>query len=555
MSMWNRIKGMFIAAGRSLPGPADDYWYGPLGTPSASGIEVTPDSALQVPTVLACVRVLAETVASLPLHVYRRLPNGGKQREPNHPLYDLLHSAPNAWQTSFEWREMMIGHLCLRGNAYSRIVPGRRGWVDQLIPLHPDRIKIYLVEDARLRYEHRPQQGPPVSYTQDEILHIRGLSSDGYVGLSPIALARETIGLAVAQERHGARFFKNNARPGVVLEHPGKMKPESKIELRKQWEHMHAGSDNAHRTAVLEEGMKANQLGLTNEDSQWLESRGFQDKEIARIFRVPPHMVGILDRATFSNIEHQGLDFTKHTIRPWLVRIEQRLRGLLIAPRTFFAEFLIDGLLRGDSKARSAFYQLAILSGWMTRNEVRVLENLNPAPPGSGLDDFLTPLNMKEGQEQESSEGKGRAAEQHELAFQILAADAAGRIARAEYGEAGKRLKHAAEDPERFVEWLESFYKDHHGYVTRSLDPLVRAWKSFHSTPNLPIDPQAIADGVIEQSRSAWNVRVKRLGRPGCNPLRAVRPQVLLAGWQQDAAAEIAALIEYELKQSNGSQP
>ena len=388
------------------PGPGDDFWYEPFyGSGSNSGVNVTPDTAMRATAVQACVRVLAETLATLPLKIYERLPdrivengdgtsrivNGGKKEATNHPLWDVLHSNPNSWQTSFEWREMMMGHIALRGNAYSEIVPGPRGFADKLIPLHPDRVQVKQLENLRLVYEYTTPQGQRRKFTQDEILHLRLLSTDGILGLSPITMARESIGLSLATERYGARFFKNNATPGGIIMHPGILEKDGRENLKRSWQAAQGGSQQ-HSTAVLEEGMKWEKIGMTSEDAQFLETRKFQIADIARVFRVPPHMIGDLEKATFNNIEELSRNFVLYTMMPHAVRWESGLeRDLILNRRRFFIKFNFNSLLRGNTKVRIEALNKQIAGGWLTRNEARDIEDMNPLP---GLDEPLQAMNM-----------------------------------------------------------------------------------------------------------------------------------------------------------------
>lgn len=362
--------------------------------PSKAGQMVTPLTAMQCAAVYACVRVLAESMAQLPLAVYKRRADGGADEAPEHPLYPLLHDAPNGFQTSFEWREMQMGHVALRGNAYcviSRTVKG----VAELLPLHPDRVRVTQLPDWSLRYD---VTGIAEPLRQSDILHLHGLSSTGVYGLSPIAQARETIGLALAAEDHGSRLFANGAEPSGVLSHPGpgKLSDDARKNLKESWQRAHSGP-NKHGTALLEEGLTWTKLAVTNKDAQFLETRQYQRAEIASLFRIPPHLIGDLTRATFSNIEQQSLEFVIHTLMPWVKRWEQRLSRQLLSDvdrRTYFVRFKVDGLLRGDIAGRYAAYAIAITNGWLNRNEVRALEGLNRA---DGLDEYLKPLNMTPG--------------------------------------------------------------------------------------------------------------------------------------------------------------
>ncbi len=372
---------------------------GSIGMESSSGVLVNADSALTVSAVYSCVRVLAETVATLPLFVYRRTADGGKSRESKHPLYGLLHDVPNDWQTSVEWREMMMGHLALRGNAFSYLDMAGNGYPLRLIPLHPDKVRPYWDGPNLdlIRYEITDNAGHFAVYPMESILHLRGLSSDGLVGISPIGAARESIGLAKATEEYGARLFSSYGRPGGILTHPAKLTPEAAKRLRDSWQASHAGLPSAHKVAVLEEGMSWHQVSMNAEDAQFLETRQYQLTEIARLFRIPPHMIGDLSRATFSNVEQQSLEFVTHTIRPWLVRWEQALSRSLLPKgdrdRGYFIEFLVDGLLRGDIASRYQAYSIGRNNGWLSANDIRRLENMNPLPDRQG-DLYLVPLNM-----------------------------------------------------------------------------------------------------------------------------------------------------------------
>lgn len=379
------------------------------GTQSATGIGITEESAMRAAAVYACVRVISETVASLPLHVYQRKDERSKVRAYSHPLYRLLHDRPNSWQTSFEFREMLQSHLCLRGRAFAYINRDTDGNVRELIPLHPDHVTVEQLPDYSLVYrvDRSHLRREPVVLGQSQILHLRGLSSDGVDGRSVIGDAREALGLALATQEYGARFFRNDATPGVVLVHPTRLSPEAQKRLEISWNEAHAGSGSARRTAVLEEGMKIERLSMTAEDAQFLETRKFSRSEIAGLFRVPPHMIGDLEKATFSNIEHQAIDFVVHCIRPWLVRWEQALsRDLFLAPVLYFAEFNVDGLLRGDIRSRYEAYAIGRQWGWLSRNDIREKENMNPIEGG---DDYLTPLNMASGTSQAPQQEKANA--------------------------------------------------------------------------------------------------------------------------------------------------
>lgn len=395
MNLMSFLKRAVKFGGTHPRDPVLADWWG-SSSATAAGISVTPQSALRAAAVFSCVRVIAESVASLPLILYRRLPDGGKERAVNHPLYGLIGRRPNGWQTRFEFVEQGVGHMCLRGATYARIIADRKG-VRTLMPLHPDRMRGELLDSGKLAYEYTPLTGGREILLQDEVLRVPFMTLDGIKPLSVIAAQREAIGASLATQDYAARLFANDARPtgGLLSWEVGHKFKDDEAEkaFRKAWQEYMTG-ENRHKTAILKPGMKYTPIGMTNDDAQFLETRKMQRSEIAGVFRVPPHMIGDLERATFANIEHQAIEFVVHSITPWLVRWEQALSRDLLSDAEqdeYFFEFLIDGLLRGDAKARAEYFKAAILTGWMSRNEVRVIENLNKA---DGLDDFLAPLNM-----------------------------------------------------------------------------------------------------------------------------------------------------------------
>ena len=380
-------------------GSAYSFFFG--GT--SSGKAVNERTAMQATAVYACVRILAESVAGLPIHVYQYKADGGKEKVLSHPLYPILHDEPNAEMTSFVFREVMMSHLLLWGNAYAQIIRDGRGRVLALYPLLPNKMDVDRAQNGELFYTYRRDSeesrfdpnGGTVILRRDEVLHIPGLGFDGLIGYSPIAMAKNAIGMAMATEEYGATFFANGANPGGVLEHPGVVKDPKRV--RESWNAVYQGSANAHRIAVLEEGMKFQQIGIPPEEAQFLETRRFQLYEIARIFRVPPHMVGELERSSFSNIEQQSLDFVKYTLDPWVVKWEQAIQQALLLPsekHRYFVKFNVDGLLRGDYQKRMNGYATARQNGWMSANDIRELENMNRIPEELGGDLYLINGNM-----------------------------------------------------------------------------------------------------------------------------------------------------------------
>lgn len=367
--------------------------YFPFGR-TWSGKSVTERTAMQTTAVYACVRIIAETVASLPLHVYEYT-GSGKERVYTHPLYRILHDIPNPEMNSFIMREVMMSHLLLWGNSYSQIIRNGRGEITALYPLMPEKMTVDRGADGNLYYKYNSDKQGSFVFRKDEIFHIVGLGFDGLIGHSPIAMAKNAIGLCIAAEEYGSSFFSNSGTPSGVLEHPGVLKEPEKV--RDAWNKAYGGSGNAHKVAVLEEGMKFNPISINPQEAQFLETRKFQVNEICRIFRVPPHMIADLEKSSFNNIEQQSLDFVTNTIRPWLVRIEQSIFQQLLnesEQEKYFAKFNVDGLLRGDFQSRMNGYAVGRQNGWLSANDIRELEDLNRIPAEEGGDRYLCNGNM-----------------------------------------------------------------------------------------------------------------------------------------------------------------
>ena len=370
---------------------------------SAAGQSVNERSAMQMSAVYACVRILAESIASLPLHFYQYNDAGGKEKAVNHPLYWLLHDEPNPEMSSFSFRETLMTHLLLWGNAYAQIIRNGRGEVIALYPLMPDRMTVDRDARGRIYYEYARSESDAntlgkkssVILSPEDVFHIPGLGFDGLVGYSPIAMAKQAIGMGLACDEYGAAFYQNGAQPGGVLEHPNVVKDPKRV--RESWNAIYQGSRNAHRIAVLEEGMTYKPITISPEQAQFLETRKFQIDEIARIFRVPPHMIGDLEKSSFSNIEQQSLEFVKYTLAPWISRWEQAIQRslLLMSERTrYFARFNVEGLLRGDYQSRMNGYAVARQNGWMSANDIRELESLDMIPDEQGGNLYLINGNM-----------------------------------------------------------------------------------------------------------------------------------------------------------------
>ena len=394
------IKSLF-GFGQARDKPVDkaaDAGYSFLFGRTTSGKPVNERTAMQTTAVYACVRILAEAVASLPLHVYEYQDDGGKKLVHDHPLYYLLHDEPNPEMTSFVFRETLMSHLLIWGNAYAQIIRDGAGRVLGLYPLLPDKMDVQRDDRGNIYYVYsrNSDENPmfkeygDIRLKAEDVLHIPGLGFDGLIGYSPIAMAKNAVGMTLACEEYGASFLANGANPGGVLEHPGVLKDPSKV--RESWNSVYRGVNNAHKIAVLEEGMKYQQIGIPPEEAQFLETRKFQINEIARLYRIPPHMVGDLDKSSFSNIEQQSLEFVKYTLDPWVIRWEQSLQRSLLLPGEkgkYFIKLNVDGLLRGDYQSRMNGYAVGRQNGWFSANDIREMENMNPIPDEQGGNLYL----------------------------------------------------------------------------------------------------------------------------------------------------------------------
>ena len=396
MSFWNRL----------FKPKVEDYSissrYRFLMGPTAAGKNVNERSAMQLTAVYACVRILAEGIAGLPLHLYKCGKNGSREKAVDHPLYFLLHDEPNSEMTSFVFRETLMTHLLLYGNCYCQIIRDGRGQVIALYPLMPNQMSVDRDEKGQLYYtylrsseEADTMKKGTVYLLPEDVLHIPALGFDGLVGYSPIAMAKNSIGVGLACEEYGAKFFANGAAPSGVLEHPGTIKDITR--LRESWNAIYGGSKNAGKVAILEEGMHYSPISISPNEAQFLETRKLQVDEIARIFHVPPHMIGDLERSTFSNIEQQSLEFVKYTLNPWVCRWEQALTKSLLSPkekREYCIKFNVDGLLRGDYQSRMNGYAVGRQNGWMSANDIRELENMDKISEEQGGDLYLVNGNM-----------------------------------------------------------------------------------------------------------------------------------------------------------------
>lgn len=372
------IDRMLGAVGLERRSAADPYW---PGFQALRGASVTPRSAESVSAVYACVSAIAETIASLPLILYRRDGGDGRSRASDHPLYRVLHDTPNGMQTALEFREQVQASVLLRGNGYAEIVRGHDGQVSELLPIHADRVQVLRLDTGRLAYDATDDKGRQRRLLQDEVLHLRHRSDNGAVGISPISAAREVVELAIAERDHGSATFRNGTKASGVLKFPGKLSPQQRSSIGESWSSQYAGAANAGKTPILEEGVDYTPLSMTLEDAEWIAARQFSVEEVCRLFRVPPTVVGDLRHGNYSNSVEMARQFVTLTLRRHLTMWEQAISRCLLTEAgrvTYFAEHSVEGLLRGDSVARAQFYQRAIDDGWMDTDEVRRLENLPP---------------------------------------------------------------------------------------------------------------------------------------------------------------------------------
>ncbi|MGY0504282.1 phage portal protein [Luteimonas sp. e5] len=351
-----------------------------------SGRWIGPDNAESLATVYACVQAIAETVASLPLLVYRRAADGGRERAPEHPLYSILHDAPNGNQTSLEFREQMQAAVLLHGNAYAAIDWAGDGTVRSLTPLHPRTVTVVKLGNGRHAYDVANEDGKAKRLLAEEVLHLKDRSENGLTGRSRITVARESLGLAMAQQEHGARTFTTGTRLSGVLETPHVMTTDQLDRIRESWQGQFGGQSNAGKTAILENGLSYRQMSMSLEDAEWLASMQFSVEQVCRIFRVPPTMVGDLRHGNYSNTSELARHFVVHSLRRHLVMWEQALSRALMGPiarSRYLIEHNAEGLLRGDSNHRAEFYKSGIDAGWLLPSEARRLENL---PVIEGID-------------------------------------------------------------------------------------------------------------------------------------------------------------------------
>lgn len=507
-----------LQSDEKMPGPADDFWYQPIGF-NSSGVRVTALTAMKVSACFACVRVLTETMASLPRQIFYRNADNEQVEDLQHPLKTILNRAPNSLQTAFEFWEMLTAFTALYGNAYAKIDFDNKGQIIALWPLKPDCIRIELMPSKNLRFIYNnPVTRQTEIYLQEEIFRVPGLSLDGYTGLNTVLFAEDALGLSIATEIFGGKFFSQDATPSVVLEHPNKLSDTAIKNLKQSWARQHSGLNNAFSVAVLEEGMKVSPIGVPNKDSQFLETRRYQIAEIARFFGIPLHMVNELEKSSFSNIEQQSIEFVKYTVRPRSIRWEQRVNKDLLLDEKYYMKHNLDALLRGEILTRYQAYTAGINAGWLTRNEARRREDLNPLP---GLDEPLSPLNMAgagdtsqntdntaDNTDKNTTEYTDTTTEQKALrALDVMVKEATNRIIATEVAgmqaafKKGKNIQESQDIAEAFInDKLKP-------YITRTLAPLYGACLSLEIEAKTP----ETITGLYGKYKSAWlkNFKIK----------------------------------------------
>lgn len=457
----------------AAPSPDDDYWYQALDSISAGG-SVSADAAMRVSAVYACVTVITEDVASLALELMRRIGRGRKELADDVPLSDVLRLQPNTLQTSFEWREMCQGHVLLRGNAYNVIVPNDRGAIGELVPLHPDCVTVTVLPSRVRVYEYKDPSGKeqPHKFLDDEIFHLVGRESNGVKGKGVIESARESIALARSSQRSANKLYDQGMKAPGVLQHPGVLSDEAYNRIREDFAQKNLGVGNWHKPILLEDGMTWQSLGMTSQDAQFVETYKGSLEDIARFFRMPPHKIGLMDRATFSNIEHQGIDYVIGCLRAWLVRWQMRIDTDLIVPSTppLFAEFDDTPLLRGDMKSRYEAHAIGRQWGWENADEIRADFGRNPTEDGAG-GDYWRPMNMARSSDPTPAQlAASRSSSAGASARAALYAETlAVSLVRRELDRVAAAAERHASDGEGWASFLADFYGEHAERIARTL--------------------------------------------------------------------------------------
>ncbi len=538
--------------------PLSNFWYGPVGQGTPSGIDVTPDNAMRVSAVYGCIRILREAIGHLPFCVFERTGEDSREKATDNYLWKVLHNRPNRWQTPMSWKEMGVSHLMLRGNFYNLI----RGYGEdtELWPMDPDRMTIKQTDRGDLIYTYRNKQGESIEYQQEDIYHVMGQSLNGITGVGPIEYARNTIGSTIAQETHGASLFKNGNLPPFWIYRPPERRwtDTAQKHFRKGWRRMHGGSENAGNPPIMSDGMELRELNINNRDSQWLESRGLSAEEICRFFGISPHMIGVKSSAPKGDTEQKAVEFLMYTLTPLAARFEQAAdKSLVLDPDKYYTKFNLNALRRGDTLSRHEAHNIAVQGGWKTINEVRELEDLNPIDGG---DEALRPLNMQpagggpDENEQGGQPGKGTPKPPQEqqtqandaettaleysekkrrvetqASFAILLDEAAERIAAAEIKALSVRADKAGEDLGKWHDFVVGMYDKHFNYAAKTIEPICQSWAMTNTVASAP---EAIAKLLIAS-------RFTQVHGGADVP-------ALLETWKTTRAGELAAILKEE---------
>ena len=533
---------------KTRPPRSVSYSYLDTYNQPSSGVSVTKDTALTWSAFYCAVNIISEAVASLPLKVYKRVEKHGREAKTHvadHPVDRLVRLSPNHEQTPTRWKEYATGCMCIMGNAYNEIVRDRNDIPMALMPLHPERIEVKRDEDTReVQYVYSSDARPPVVLSPKDVLHFP-LFGDDLVGKSPVTIFRETIGLGIASERFAGAFIGNGSAPSGALVHPEHLEDAGRDQLIAQLEKRHRGPNNAGRVLVLEDGMTWQKIGVDAKDAQFLEQRTFQVLEVARMFRIPAHMLAENSNATFSNIEHQSIEFLKNTLMPYLIRFEEEInRKLLPQTGEFYAKFNVDALLRADIKTRNEAFAIGRQWGWWSANDVREKMDEDPLPPDVG-DIYLSPVSMipaekagdiaektlqnpKNGEEKPKNGGEKEEKASADKAIRRLFRDATGRLLAKETACLDRILKRNKPSPDTDAE-IRAFYKDFEADVRETLGP---SWEEHAGISGKTADLSVAASRYVSQQRNAV-LEVFRSGE---------RPELerLLVIWRQ-CRAEIVA--------------
>ena len=467
------------------PAPWDDFWYDRIGTRSSTGMRVSPESAKQISAVLACVNKICKTQAMLPANIYTHTADGASKLAKSHPLFSVLHSRPNAMQTSFEWRQMMQGHLELRGNAYSEIISTSKRVVDQLIPMHPDRTHPEQLQSGRIRYRYNdPLTNQDRFLNQEQVFHLRNFMDDGIMGQSTVRMATDTFGLALAAQDNYGRFLKNDSRSQLALTGASFKTKQDEDAFREGWQQQHTG-EHRYKVAVLKPGMDIKSIGVNAKDAELLDARKFSRIEICSLFDVPPHLIGETEKtASYASVEQFNIMFATYCILPRLILWEQAIqRSLLFNDTTYHPRFSMNALLRGDTASRFNAYKIAVENGWMSQNDVRIAEDLNPIPDGDNywrplawakLGDVHTSVQKTAPPEQDPTDQATTTGAHLDKRYLVMNIDQASRCVRKEMGAVKRMIERDAS-----AEAVQEFYGEHAAFVStvmRIPEEKAQAW-------------------------------------------------------------------------------